>query len=116
MAVEDGGCVSKLLGLAAKPGKAKIPEALQLYERLRKNRTTLNVKGTPDNRAVYHATDGEAADRRNALLQDYDWDDDAREIPLSFNDREYQQALMGFDTVGDAEAAFHREFVVSNGV
>ena len=116
MAVEDGACVSTLLGLAAKTGNASIPQTLQLYERLRKDRTTLSVKGAADNRVVYHATDGEFADRRNALLQDYEWDNDPRETPLSFNDPEYQQALMGFDTVADAEAVFQREFVVSNGV
>jgi len=115
MAVEDGACVAKLLGLSASTGKASIPDALALYERLRKDRTTLNVKGAVANRAVYHAADGEDADRRNTLLQDFDWDDDPRETPLSFNDREYQKALLGFDVVADAEAAFYREFAAVNG-
>ena len=73
MAVEDGACVARLLGLAAKSG-ASIPEVLQLYEQLRKDRTTLNVAGATSNRRVYHAS-GAAAEQRNKILRDFDWDD-----------------------------------------
>ena len=109
MAVEDGACVAKLLGLTSRSRSGGISEVLHLYERLRKDRTTLIVQGAAENRDVYHLT-GEAADRRNALLQDYDWNNDSRPTPLIFNDREYQRAMMGFDVVRDAEAAFAREY------
>ncbi|KAK5111948.1 hypothetical protein LTR85_011695 [Meristemomyces frigidus] len=113
MAVEDGASIAKLVGLAVK-SKASVPQTLQLYERLRKDRTMLNVKGARDNRALYHARDGEPADRRNAMLKDFDWSDTNQKSAFGFNDPAYQMALMGFDTVKDAEDAFEREFGTRN--
>ena len=112
MAVEDGACVAKLLGLASKTGTS-VPEALKLYERLRKDRTTLNVEGANGNQKMYHAS-GEAAEERARLLKDFNWDDPNAESPYKgFNDMPYQRALLGFDTVGDAETAFYRTFRTS---
>ena len=85
MAVEDGACVARLLGLAAKSG-ASVPEVLQLYEQLRKDRTTLNVEGATSNREVYHAS-GAAAEERNRILKDFDWDDPNATSPFKgFNE------------------------------
>jgi salicylate hydroxylase len=109
MAVEDGACLGKLLGLAAK-SKTNIPEVLQLYEGLRKDRTTLNVEGANGNRKLYHAK-GKAAEERARVLKDFDWDDpDARSPYKGFNDMPYQRALLGFNTVNNAEEEFHRTF------
>lgn len=85
MAVEDGACVAKLLGLASQEG-AHVPEVLDLYERLRRDRTTLNVEGATSNRKVYHAK-GEDAVERDRILKGFDWDDpDASSPYKGFNE------------------------------
>ena len=85
MAVEDGACIAKLLGLASKTGW-DIREVLQLYERLRKDRTTLSVEGANSNRKVYHAK-GEFAVERDRILKDFDWDDPNGTSPfVGFNE------------------------------
>lgn len=109
MAVEDGACLGKLLGLAAQHA-APIPTVLQLYERLRKDRTTLNVKGAYGNQSMYHAS-GEAAEERNRSLKDFDWDDPTATSPYYLNDMPYQKALLAFDCIADAEDAFDQTFV-----
>ena len=109
MAVEDGACLARLLGLAART-HLNISDVLKLYERLRKDRTTLNVKGATSNRELYHAR-GLAADERTRLLAGFDWNDPNAESPFKgFNDMPYQRALLGFDTVGNAEKAFYHAF------
>ena len=87
MAVEDGACVAKLLGLASRSHAAvDIPCVLQLYERLRKDRTTLNVEGATSNRAVYHAS-GKVAQERDKILEGFDWDDPEARSPFKgFNE------------------------------
>lgn len=115
MAVEDGACLGKLLGLASHHGSS-IPEVLQLYESLRKDRTTLNVEGANGNRILFHTSDENAVEERARLLKDFDWNDaEARSPYKGFNDMPYQRALLGFDTVADAEASFHKTFMVANG-
>lgn len=109
MAVEDGACVSKLLGLASR-SHTQITKVLNLYESLRKDRTTLNVEGANDNRRIYHA-EGEAAKERNRILKNCDWHDPNSTSPYKgFNNMPYQRALLGFDTVGNAERAFSDTF------
>ena len=109
MAVEDGACLGKIIGLAAQ-SNANIPQALKLYEHLRKGRTTLNVEGANENRKLYHAH-GEDAEKRTRILKDFNWDDPNAESPFkAFADMLFQRALLGFDTVHNAETAFHRTF------
>ena len=114
MAVEDGACVAKLLGLADRSGTS-IAQVLELYERLRKDRTTINVEGANGNQKMYHAS-GQSAEDRARILKDFNWDDPNATSPYKgFNDMPYLRALMGFDTVGDAEMSFHRRFQGVNG-
>jgi salicylate hydroxylase len=85
MAVEDGACIAKLLGLASKT-RSDVREVLQLYERLRKDRTTLNVEGAKSNRKVYHAK-GDFATERDRILKDFDWNDPNAASPfVGFNE------------------------------
>jgi salicylate hydroxylase len=114
MAVEDGACLAKLLGLAAR-NETDISQVLQLYESLRKDRTTLNVEGANGNQKLYHAS-GDAVEERAKLLKNFDWDDPQARSPYKgFNDMPYQRALLGFDTVAGAEEAFQRTFAIANG-
>jgi salicylate hydroxylase len=81
MAVEDGATLGKLLGLLnaarhqgadnASEDKPTIPAVLDLYERLRKKCTMLNVAGADENRDLYHLS-GKEAEERNQELKDLD--------------------------------------------
>ena len=109
MAVEDGACIARILGLAAR-ARTTVPASLRLYEKLRKDRTTLNVEGANGNQKMYHAH-GQAAKERAEILKDFNWDDpDATSPYKGFNDMPYQRALLGFDTLKDAEDSFRRTF------
>lgn len=75
MAVEDGGVLGLLLGMASERLGGYLPaapvcEILLVFEKLRKHRTTVNVQGAVHNRWFYHMPDGEEQRLRDqALLQ-----------------------------------------------
>ena len=115
MAVEDGAVLGQLLGsLQARidghqeleKDKATLTSSLlQLYESLRKSRTTLNVKGAIANRMLYHMEDGEKQKKRDSILANMDYN---RRSEYSFADCEYQKDLLGFDCVGQSKDAFEQ--------
>jgi salicylate hydroxylase len=75
MAIEDAAVLTRALGMA------EVPEALQIYQRNRVERTTRIVEGSSANRALFHMRDQEALRRafakrdegaaRNAWLYSY---------------------------------------------
>ena len=109
MAVEDGATLGRLLGLLTKSADAlgdpikHVAEALQLYESIRKARTTLNVQGASNNRYWYHLYDGSEQEERDKSLSG-----GANTIGWTWLDRAYQEQVLGFDAVEDAERAFDR--------
>ena len=113
MAVEDGVVLGQLLGsLQARLDEHKereketgtlIPSLLELYESLRKTRTTLNVKGAIANRMLYHMEDGEKQKKRDSVLANMNYD---QKSEYSFADTQYQHDLLGFDCVGQSKEAF----------
>jgi salicylate hydroxylase len=110
MAVEDGCALGILLGLLSRTktpnSRSHIPEVLQLYEGMRKKRTTVNVQGAIENRKLYHMRDGAEADARNEDLKDVDWYDADGNIPWLWANLGYLKDLMGFDTIQDARDRF----------
>lgn len=67
MAVEDGFAIGKLLGLSTaiekhtsrdEPPQAQLAQILDVYEAIRKARTTRNVQGAARNRMIFHIPDG----------------------------------------------------------
>ena len=115
MAVEDGLVLGVLLGkLAQKPEllrdstkQAAIAEVLSLYERLRKSRTAVSVRGAISMQDFFHLADGEELARRDQILGEYsksrEW---PRDCKWNWGDATYQQSLLGFDVVKNADEAF----------
>jgi len=114
MAVEDGAVLGYLIGATVerlekdkvRPSVKieRVRSALGLYEKLRKNRTTLNVKGAINNRNFYHMSDGPEQQERDSSLAKVDlvhgksrWE---------WIDSKYQRDMLGFNAVEDAQAAF----------
>lgn len=112
MAVEDGAVLGYLLGayktsVEAQNADADIPSlplVLQLYETLRKQRTTLNVQGAEKNRWLYHMPDGKEQEKRDLEMQNYDFDNGQSEH--SWLDSRYQNDLLGYDVLSHAEQAY----------
>ena len=112
MAVEDGAVLGYLLGQVVKnppqgtsaTSQDRIPEVLALYEKLRKSRTTINVLGAVTNRKYFHLHDGEEQQGRDEALAGLDWLHG--QAKWKWIDSRYQQDLLGFDALKDAETAF----------
>jgi salicylate hydroxylase len=117
MALEDGAVLGTLLGrlrffLESRGSSSIIFPAdpisgiLQLYERLRKPRTTLIVQGAMRNRCVYHLPDGEEQEKRDAFFASVkDWD--GVDAPMyTMIDSRYQRGLLGYASVAAAEKEF----------
>ena len=112
MAVEDGLVLGTLLGNLANTNAVQatekrnhIHDILERFEKLRKSRTTLNVKGAIANRKFFHMHDGPAQRQRDKDLAEVNWVDPCR---WHWADLRYQQKMLGFDMVKDTNDAFAR--------
>ena len=117
MAVEDAATLGVLFGrlqrhLNQKPCIVKshsIRAVLLMYEKLRKDRTTINVQGAGSMQEFFHLPDGDAQRYRDEILQEYKhtqtWPKDCR---WPWGDAEYQSSLLGFDIVEAANEEFER--------
>ena len=116
MAVEDGAVIGYLLGSLSKslasdrdqsPNRTDlISRVLKLYERLRKSRTTLNVRGAMANRIFYHMPDGAGQEKRDEVLATADY----KTVRTEYNwvDSKYQRDLLAYDAVKEASNAFEQ--------
>ena len=77
-----------------------------MYESIRKDRTTVNVQGAIQNRALFHMEDGPQSETRNAAFKKVDWEDPESDFGWGWANLGYLKQLMGFDTVGDARRYF----------
>ena len=112
MAAEDGLVLGLLLGRLQSEGsihdndkRSHINSALQLFETLRKKRTTTNVKGARANRIMYHMHDGPEQEARDRELAEVDWIKPSR---WGWADPGYQRQMLAFDSVADTHKAFDR--------
>jgi salicylate hydroxylase len=112
MAVEDGAVIGHLLGRLrnvstsdSKPMKHFIPAVLKLFERLRKHRTTVNVRGAVNNQRLFHMADDAERQERDQMLQKTNWKTQTQTV-FSWNDLSYQSDMLGFDVIADADRAF----------
>ncbi|KAL9078658.1 MAG: hypothetical protein Q9157_002422 [Trypethelium eluteriae] len=145
MAAEDGLCLGTLLGLlyskrqrsqaggasssdGTKDGAYEfplfhptVPEVLGLYESLRKQRTTINIRVALDNRSLYHMVDPSTIAERNEWLKGLNWEPPENEHEISANLKpkgkcwkwghmRYQTDLLGWDTHAEAVREFERHF------
>lgn len=111
MAVEDGVILGQLLGalnsLTAKEDdySRDVPQVLRLFEKLRKARTTVNVRGATENQKWYHFLDGSWQERRDASLATADH---KSHTEWSWTDGKCQSDLLGWDSIGESQATFSR--------
>lgn len=116
MAVEDGETIACLLGLLAKRcgGTQAAPEdivrVLQIYEKLRKERTELNVQGAEKARIMLHLPAGPELEARDQLMRAWDWDDMVATSEWPYFDPGYGKKLMNFDAEAEAAKAFADDF------
>jgi salicylate hydroxylase len=111
MALEDGITLGILLGtlykstprMPTKQRNTHIPELLQLFEELRKPRTSLNQKGSQSNQFWYQASTPEDMEKRNKVLRSADG---LSKCEWKGADLEYQRDLLGFDAKQNAVEAF----------
>ena len=123
MAVEDGAILGLLLDKLQRAGapsgqmerNARLASLLQLYENLRKQRTEVNVAGAVDTRHYYHLADGDeqrSRDRELSKLSSEEWQGNCS---FNWGDAQYQQDLLGFNVLADAEERFDEWAARQNG-
>ncbi|KAF7125594.1 hypothetical protein CNMCM5793_001833 [Aspergillus hiratsukae] len=102
MAVEDGAVLAILLHHVASSQdyRSKIPQALKLYEDIRKSRTARNVQGAIRNRAGFHLADGILQRLRDLVLR---WSGLTRETDWIGLMSSRQRAALGFDVLQEVE-------------
>ena len=110
MAVEDGLVLGTLLGhlqasdqIPDTEKAERIRPILELFEALRKKRTTVNIKGAIANRAMFHLHDGPEQEQRDRELGEADW---VKPCRWGWADPGYQKKMLGFEMVHDTEKAF----------
>lgn len=108
-AVEDGVVLGVLLGSLTRSKHLdwarSVPKVLQLYESLRKPRTTLNVQGAIRNRGMFHVSDDEERERRNAALRAAE---DTECSDWTWTDNTYMRDMLGYDAAEHALMAFEQ--------
>jgi salicylate hydroxylase len=110
MAIEDGAVLGHLLGSLAQDEKElsgstseHVSSLLQVYEKLRKMRTTTNVKGAEANRYMYHLEDGDEQRQRDADLRSHDW---TRPTRWRWVNRTAQDELLGHDVMAESDEEY----------
>ncbi|KAA8646339.1 hypothetical protein EYZ11_009901 [Aspergillus tanneri] len=115
MAVEDGAVLGVLLGKFSRSHlnkenpehrAAKIAEILQLYESIRKDKTTLNVQRAMKTRELFHLEDGPKCDARNETLAKVNWDDVDGSKEHGWGSMMYLRQILGNNSIHEAEKAF----------
>lgn len=112
MAVEDAALLGLLLGeyqsamevCGRTDTRTLLPSLLQLYEKLRKPRTSLNVQGAIDNQHFYHMVDGPQQEQRDEDLKKHDWKNGRSKF--RWMDAQYQGDLLGYDVMAHGQEAF----------
>jgi len=113
MAVEDGAVLGELLGLLDEKLKDQsertsdelVRSVLSLYEKLRKLRTTTNVRGAVANRSLYHMPDGPEQVKRDKSFVGFKFETGRSEYIWA--DSQYQKEMLGFDAIAQAAHSFH---------
>lgn len=107
MAVEDGVVLGRLFGLFSRSGEPKsaIPELLQLYQDVRKERATSVVDLANDNRTLYHMEDGEKQEQRDRDFAAHSYRD-KEHFPWIYADYEHCKDLYAFSALESANEGF----------
>src|SRR5258708_2246209 len=117
MAAEDGCVLGILLGRlshlphAGPASTARAQKRLQanallnLFESLRKRRTTTNVQGALQNQTMYHMPDGPQQIERDRALAQVDF---IAPSVWTYGDATYQDEMLRFDCIADTDRAFEQ--------
>ena len=113
MAIEDGVILGRLLGRLAsniagsttETAEVGVSAALEVFEQLRKYRTTVNVQGAVNNQKLFQMEDGAEQEERDEILRRTSWTTQTATC-FRWNDLEYQTDMLGFDFIADADKAF----------
>lgn len=113
MAVEDGAVLGRLLGLfqSDESPEKSLPVVLQLYESLRKTRTTTNVQAATSNRKMFHMPDGPEQVKRDAELRTANY---TKPSAFRWLDPEHNMDMLGFDAILDSEKAYRVDSNLGN--
>jgi salicylate hydroxylase len=113
MAIEDGAVLGLLLGhleahrrVNRGDKRTQVASILMLFERLRKQRSEINVAGAVEKQDFYHLPDGDRQVERDQILSDIAQSDFKAQCKWSWGDKSYNDELLGFDVLRDAEEGF----------
>jgi salicylate hydroxylase len=101
--MEDGAVLGAVLG--AVQSKTQLPEALQLYQRLRKKRGEAIVRETFAQRHDFHMLDGLEQQRRDELMLSQLGKEISCKFPSRWQCPEVQPWLYGYDAFAEAASA-----------
>lgn len=115
MAVEDGAILGMLLErfqrcihLLKPVDKYRLINGLfMMYEDLRKERTKVNVEGAVHTRHYYHLPDGPEQQARDVALSKLPLSNWEASCMFNWGDFQYQNDLLGFDVLVDAQAKYN---------
>lgn len=106
-AVEDGAVLGLLLGRMQ--SKAELPQALKLYERLRKTRGEAIVKETFRQRESFHMHDGPEQEARDRVFLSQLGKELKGPFPSRWTCPEVQPWLYGYDAYKEVDDALKRD-------
>lgn len=100
-AIEDGAVLGKLFEFIQ--DKSQLADLLQVYESIRKSRTTQVVKGSTALRDIFHMEDGSQQQERDRQLLS---EEPFEGYPNRWADPVFQPFLFGYDAAEEAVRAW----------
>lgn len=104
--IEDGAVLGNLL--AALKSKDQLPQALNLYQTLRKKRGEAIVRETFAQRKDFHMNDGAEQQARDQLMLSQPGNDISCKFPSRWQCPEVQPWLYGYDAWKEVEVALQQ--------
>jgi salicylate hydroxylase len=101
--IEDGGVLGRLLGSVE--SKLQLPQAIKLYEQLRKARSEAIVRETFHQRNAFHMPDGPQQRERDEIFASQLGKEVTCKFPSRWTCAEVQPWLYGYDAYKEADAA-----------
>lgn len=100
--IEDGGVLGRLLGSVE--SKLQLPQAIELYEQLRKVRSEAIARETFHQRNAFHMLDGQQQKERNEIFASQLGKEVTCKFPSRWTCAEAQPWLYGCDAYKEADA------------
>ena len=100
-AVEDGAVLGALFERIE--SRSQIPDILNIYEALRKGRTTCIVRGSAALRDIFHMEDGDGQRERDRQMLE---EEPFEGYPNRWADPIFQEWLFGYDAFAEVEKAW----------